>query len=74
MTRESACLKLRELLGLIWEEAIEEFDGVPDIQDACRLLELEQGRSIELLMVVVEEAGLTPLTPLEYVFMDEDGG
>jgi hypothetical protein len=73
MTRESARLKLRELLGPIWQMAVDEYD-VPDIQDACRLLELEQGRSIQLLMAVVEEAGLTPLTPLEYVFLDEDDG
>jgi hypothetical protein len=73
MTRESARLKLRELLGPIWQTAVDEYD-VPDIQDACRLLELEHGRSIQLLMAVVEEAGLTPLTPLGYVFLDEDDG
>ena len=74
MTRAGARAKLQELLAPIQGQAEDEFD-VPDIQDAVRLLAVVDGRSEELVMAVVREAGFTPLMPLEYVFLDflDDG-
>jgi hypothetical protein len=71
MTGTGARAKLRELLGPIQERAEQEFE-VPDIKDAVRLLAVLEGRSEELVMALVAEAGFDLLTPLEYVFMDEE--
>lgn len=72
MTRLGARLKLRELLGSVEGFANDEFDGAPDIEDAIRLLAVREGGSEELLEALVARAGLSPLMPLEAVFLDEE--
>jgi hypothetical protein len=72
MTTISARQKLRENLGPIHEDALREFDDVPDVQDAIRLLAATRGASEHLLTALVEAAGLSLFDPLEHVFLDEE--
>jgi hypothetical protein len=72
MTQTSARQKLREKLVWIHEDALREFDDVPDIQDAIRLLAATRGASEELLTALVEAAGLSLFDPLEFVFIDDE--
>lgn len=72
MSRDSARAKLREILGPIAAEAEREFDGMPDISDALRLLEVTEGRSFELMSAVVVQAGLELTSDFEEIFLDEE--
>lgn len=72
MSRGRTRARLVQMLGPIAGEVDAHVVGDPEIVDALRLLEREEGRSFELMARLVVEAGLELTSPIDDVFTEEE--